>query len=129
MKPMNKQHILIAEDNPALAGVIKFNLERAGYQVSIARNGNQACQMAIAETFDLVISDQQMPGLNGIEVLSFLRSQADYRQTPFLMLTAKAMELDSNPLLEQLRISRLIAKPFSPAAIVREVDDIFVSHS
>ena len=51
--------VLVAEDNPALAGVVRFNLKRTGFEVTVARNGREALDMACRTPFDVVITDQQ----------------------------------------------------------------------
>ena len=113
--------ILVAEDNPALAAVIKFNLQQAGHQVMVVNDGQAALETAQLESFDMIVTDHQMPNLSGVEFCERLRDLKAYQATPILMLTAKALEMDFADLQERLGLCQLLAKPFSPAEVVRVV--------
>ena len=115
--------LLIAEDNPALGVVVQFNLERAGFKVTLAENGCEAWDLAQARDFQLVITDQQMPGMTGVELCQRLRGHPRYSQTPIIMLTAKGLELKLNDLKEQLRIAAVLPKPFSPRELIQKVTE------
>lgn len=117
------KHILVAEDNAALASVVRFNLERAGFQVTVAHNGRAAWEAVQDETFDLVITDQQMPEMTGCEFCAKFRSVDRFRDTPVIMLTAKGMELELPKLKAELGIAATFLKPFSPREIVAAVED------
>jgi CheY-like chemotaxis protein len=112
--------ILIAEDNVAMAQVLRFNLERAGYTVCVASDGRQALESAQEQHFDLVITDYQMPGMTGEELCRGLRELPEYRSTPVMMCTAKEFELDATYLSESLGVNNLIQKPFSPRQVVEQ---------
>ena len=120
---MNAQakSILVAEDSPALAAVIKFNLQQAGHEVTVACNGQEAWTYAQVGQFDLVVTDHQMPIMSGLELCEKLRSEQQYVDTPVLMLTAKALEIDFEAIRQRLGISALLSKPFSPSEVVRLV--------
>lgn len=113
--------ILIAEDNVAMAQVLRFNLQRAGYTVRVESDGQVALDVASREQFDLVITDYQMPGLNGEELCRGLRDLPGYGETPVLMCTAKGLELDPMYLHEELGVTSLVRKPFSPRQVVEKV--------
>lgn len=113
--------ILVAEDNPALAAVIKFNLQQAGYQVTVVNNGLSALDAAEAEPFDMVVTDHQMPNMSGIQLCERLRNLDAYGTIPILMLTAKALEMDFTTLQEKIGLCQLLPKPFSPSEVVRVV--------
>ncbi len=115
--------ILVAEDNPALAAVIKFNLQQAGHNVTVATNGQEAWSFAQVGKFDIVVTDHQMPIMSGLELCEKLRSEKRYIDTPVLMLTAKALEMDFESIRQRLGISALLSKPFSPSEVVRLVAD------
>lgn len=115
--------ILVAEDNPALAAVIKFNLQQAGHKVTVASNGQEAWSFAQVGRFDFVVTDHQMPIMSGLELCEKLRSEQRYVDTPVLMLTAKALEMDFESIRQRLGISALLSKPFSPSEVVRLVSD------
>lgn len=123
------KQILVAEDNAALASVVRFNLERAGFQVTVAANGRIAWEHAQDTQFDLIVTDQQMPEMTGCEFCHLLRGLEEYRETPVIMLTAKGMELELPRLKEELGISATFLKPFSPKEIVQAVDDYLAAVS
>lgn len=123
MKNEPTNRVLVVEDNSALAGVIRFNLVRAGLEIVIARNGREALDAACATTFDLVLTDEQMPEMCGTELCAALRKRAEYRATPIIMLTAKGLELDIDQLRERLGVTATLPKPFSPAELVSLVEE------
>lgn len=115
---------LIVDDNLALARVTQFALDRAGYETQTARNGRHALEVAQASQFDVVVTDQQMPEMTGIELCRALRSLPQYAERPIILLTAKGLELELPRLREELGISAVFSKPFSPGAVVRAVEDL-----
>lgn len=124
-----KRDILVAEDNPALAAVLRFNLQQAGYEVSVAKNGREALQLAGSQKFDFIITDHQMPMMSGIEFCDELRKHDWYSETPIIMLTAKALELKSEYVLREIKAIAMVSKPFSPSALVQTVDQHFSATS
>lgn len=117
-------HILVAEDNPALGSVIRFNLTRADYQVTLVRNGMAAWEAVQKTAFDLVVTDQQMPIMNGADFCQRMRELDPYHHTPVILLTAKGLELDAAELRDELGITAVVSKPFSPSRLVSEVKNL-----
>ena len=113
--------VLIVEDNVALARVTQFALTRAGFDARVARNGQLGLEAASAEDFDVVISDHQMPEMTGLELCRRLRGLPSYTATPIILLTAKGFELELPRLKEELDISAVFPKPFSPSGVVDAV--------
>jgi two-component system, chemotaxis family, chemotaxis protein CheY len=122
---VNKQQakILVCEDNMALSGVISFNLVRAGFEVVSVSNGRSALDALEKGSFDLVLSDQQMPMMTGIQLCENLRELPAHRNTPFILLTAKCMEIDFIRLQEKLGVSKALPKPFSPSELISCIED------
>ncbi len=118
-----KAKILVCEDNVALSGVICFNLVRAGFQVVTTSNGRLALDALQKDTFDLVLSDQQMPMMTGIQLCENLRQLPKHRRTPFILLTAKCMEIDFAKLHQTLGISAALPKPFSPSELINCIEE------
>ena len=116
--------ILIAEDNPALLRVTQFTIERAGFSVTTAVNGQLALEKLQSESFDLLISDQQMPRMTGIELISAARELPSCAHMPIILLTAKALELSHDQLARELGVAKVLGKPFSPVEISRLVQDL-----
>lgn len=117
------KHILVVEDNAAMATVIQFNLEKAGFHVSVARNGRVALDLAQEAEFDLVITDHQMPEMTGCELCERLRGMREYAHVPILLLTAKGLELDLPKFEQEFGVAMTFHKPFSPAEVVQAVED------
>ena len=117
------RHILVVEDNSALAGVITFNLQQAGHQVATARNGREAWQHVRENRVDLIITDHQMPEMSGTELCRRIREDDCYAGIPVIMLTAKSLEIDQFHIYEQLGVVTILPKPFSPAGLVKTVKE------
>jgi CheY-like chemotaxis protein len=112
MNPKSLQ-ILIAEDNVVFGDVIRFNLERAGFSVALARNGTEALQKLSTEEFDLLITDHEMPGIKGEELCRIVREELNIRSMKIVMCSAKGLELDRDMLNVRYGIATVLFKPFS----------------
>ena len=119
--------ILVAEDNLALSSVLRFNLERAGFNVTVAQNGREAWDFSQIDQFDLVLTDHQMPELTGVELCQRLREDERYARTPVIMLTAKGLELDLARLRDELGVAAVLPKPFSPIEMISTIEDCLAS--
>jgi two-component system phosphate regulon response regulator PhoB len=89
-----KPSVLVAEDEGALVTLLRYNLEREGYRVLEAADGEEALLVATEEKPDLVLLDWMLPQLSGIEVCRRLRSRQETRNVPIIMLTARGEESD-----------------------------------
>ena len=112
--------ILIVDDEPPIVDVLAYNLQRAGYQVVIARDGEEALAQARREQPDLVILDLMLPKLDGIEVCKALRRERDL---PIIMLTARDGEIDRVVGLE-LGADDYVVKPFSVRELMARVKNV-----
>jgi CheY-like chemotaxis protein len=109
----DKKKILIAEDSTVLGDVIRFNLQRSGFDVTLARNGNVAMQLLSTEKFDCLVTDFEMPGMNGEELCDHLRNVLKNHDIRIVMCSAKGMEMDREGLKSRLQIEEILFKPFS----------------
>ena len=91
---MSKPSVLVAEDESALITLLRYNLEREGYRVLEAQDGEEALLLAAEEKPDLVLLDWMLPQLSGIEVCRRLRGRQETRNVPIIMLTARGEEGD-----------------------------------
>lgn len=123
----NAPRILVAEDNRVLADVLRFNLQRAGFAVTVALNGTIAIAHLQQEVFDLLITDFQMPGVNGEQLCQFVREELKLDQLPILMCSAKGLELDIESLKSEYGVSQVIDKPFSMRQIVALAQTLIAS--
>jgi len=89
-----KPSVLIAEDEGALVTLLRYNLEREGYRVLEAKDGEEALLVAAEEKPDLILLDWMLPQLSGIEVCRRLRTRLETRNMPIVMLTARGEETD-----------------------------------
>jgi DNA-binding response OmpR family regulator len=117
------KRILVAEDDIAMGGVIRFNLEKAGFEVTVARCGRTAWNLLSEHSYDLLISDFQMPGMTGGELCQRMQQDAKLSQIPVILLTAKGYELDKSMLRHQLARSTVFFKPFSPRELIQTVQE------
>lgn len=106
--------ILVVDDEPKIARLARDYLEKNGYRVVTAADGQSALTTARRETPDLIILDLMLPGIDGREVCKILRRESD---VPIIMLTALAEEVDQITGLE-IGADDYITKPFSPRALV-----------
>lgn len=105
-------HVLVVEDEAALADLLKYNLEKEGYRVSVANDGEEALVVADESAPDLVVLDWMLPKAPGIEVCRRLRARQDTRNTPIVMLTARTEESDRIRGLD-VGADDYLTKPFS----------------
>jgi two-component system response regulator VicR len=112
--------ILVVDDEPPIVDVLAYNLQRANYQVSIARDGQEALDKAHQEQPDLIILDLMLPRLDGLEVCRALRRECD---VPIIMLTARDAEVDRVVGLE-LGADDYVVKPFSVRELMARVKNV-----
>ena len=109
--------ILIVDDEPKIARLVRDYLENAGFAVTVARDGREALMRARTERPDLIVLDLGLPGIDGLDVTRALRRDAG---VPIIMLTARAAETDRVVGLE-LGADDYVTKPFSPRELVARV--------
>ena len=117
---MLKQKILVVDDECNIIELVKFNLEREGYQVITAENGDEALELARLERPDLMVLDIMLPGKDGLSVCRAINSDPETKNIPVIMLSAKAEEFDKVLGLE-LGADDYMTKPFSPRELVARV--------
>src|SRR5262245_19379869 len=117
------KRVLVVEDNAPLLCLIRVTLEKAGLVVVAAHDGAAAWAILKEAPFDLVVTDYQMPGMNGFELCKRMRTDARLASTPVMLLTAKMFELDVSELQKELGIFMVVPKPFSPRELTRLVQD------
>ncbi|EMI21475.1 two-component response regulator [Rhodopirellula maiorica SM1] len=122
-----KRRILITEDNRVLGDVLRFNLERSGFDVTVALDGAEAMDLIDGQSFDLLITDYQMPNVDGAELCHYIRQNRSLDGMFIIMCSAKGMELDREQLREQWDIAKLVLKPFSVREIVAVVNDLLTA--
>jgi DNA-binding response OmpR family regulator len=114
--------ILICDDEPHIALAVGMKFKNAGYQVQTARNGQEAWESILRDAPNLLITDCTMPRMDGVELCRRIRMLPNLQCMPIFLLTARGLELDPFVINEELRISKLILKPFSPRELFRDVE-------
>lgn len=117
---MSGEKVLVVDDEEDILELLRFNLSREGYRVSCAVSGEDALKMVRSEIPDLIVLDLMLPGIDGLEVARELKTRADTRAIPILMLTAKGEESDVVIGLE-LGADDYVTKPFSIKILVARV--------
>jgi len=112
--------VLIADDEPNILITLEFLLQRAGYQVLLARDGDEALQAIQAQRPDLVLLDVMMPRRSGFEVCQAVRADEALAATRILMLTAKGRDTDQAKGLA-LGADAYVTKPFSTKDLLAQV--------
>ena len=112
--------ILIVEDDEKSLYLVRFLLEKAGFTVVEAGDGEEALEKAAEETPNLILMDMQLPKLDGYEATRRIKADARLRQIPVIALTAYAMKGDREKTLAAGCLS-YIEKPIDPATFVEEV--------
>ncbi len=98
------KQILVVETDSSLRHVLAFNLEKAGFEVTLAQDATRALQLVEREQFDLVITDYCMPYYSGTDFVRKLRESEAYADTPVVLWTAKAEELSSEHLRDECSV-------------------------
>jgi len=109
---LQPKHILIVDDEPHVTCLLKKRLEKAGYSVATAFNGEDALVAIQEQAPDLILSDYQMPGCNGLDLAKRLFAEATTSQIPVLMLTARGHKIEDTE-IKQTNIQQIVPKPFS----------------
>jgi len=117
---MARERILIVDDEKDIFKLVRYNLDRNGYQVDVATSGEEALAKARGKLPDLIILNLMLPGVDGIEVCRKLKSDVKTQRIPIVMLTAKPADADVVSGLE-LGAEDYVAKPFSPRVLIARV--------
>jgi len=117
---MKRQKAVVIEDEPDILEVIDYNLEREGFRVLGASDGEVGLELARSENPDVVLLDLMLPGLDGIEVCRRLKSDDLTRSIPIIMVTAKGEESDI-VLGLGMGADDYVTKPFSPKELLARV--------
>lgn len=114
--------VLVVDDEPSIVTLLTFNLEKEGYKVTSASDGQKGLDLALEETFDFIILDVMLPSIDGMAITQKLRQEKI--ETPILMLTAKDEQVDRIIGLE-IGADDYLTKPFSPREVLARMKAIF----
>ncbi|TDG00747.1 response regulator transcription factor [Paenibacillus piri] len=115
------QKILVIEDEPTLSRLLSYNLSQDGYETKVVDHGSEGLQAALQQSFDLIVLDIMLPGMNGFEILSKLRQKGN--KTPVIILTARNAE---DEVVQGLKYGAddYITKPFGVAELLARVSAV-----
>ena len=116
-------NILAVDDSSSMRQMVVFTLKGAGYQVVEAADGQEALNKAKAQSFDLIITDVNMPIMDGITFIKHLRGEPNYKFTPMLMLTTESSS-DKKAAGKAAGATGWIVKPFNPDQLLNTVKKV-----
>ena len=120
---MSKERILIVEDDKHISKLVKYNLEKAGFECTVATTGEKALEILDKEPVDLIILDIMLPKMDGFQTCKQIKQEKKLSALPIIMLTAKSEEVDRVVGFE-LGADDYVVKPFSPRELVLRVKAI-----
>jgi DNA-binding response OmpR family regulator len=112
--------ILIVDDEPHMLRLTELSLRKGGFQICLARSGEEALEIAEKEKPDLIVMDLVMPGTDGLTALKELKSRPPSASTPVIMLTVRGQAFTRKE-AEESGAALYLTKPFSPAQLLAEV--------
>lgn len=115
--------VLLCDDEIHILRTAEIKVRASGYDVRTASDGQQAWELIQAELPDIVVTDVQMPRLDGLQLVARIRSNPATADLPVLMLTAKGFELGGKNLIDRGQVSAILPKPFSPRELVRLIGE------
>lgn len=119
MKPL----ALVVDDEPHIRRVAELAMQSIGCEVETACDGEQAWSLIQCRGPSVLVSDVQMPKMNGVELIQLVRESSESRDIPIVLLTAKGFELSQDD-SELIKSCNIMCKPFSPAALARHVYEV-----
>lgn len=113
--------VLLCDDETHILRAAEFKLRRAGFEVECVRDGLEAWEAIERSRPAMLVTDFQMPRLDGIELCRRVRGVPELADLPIVLLTAKGFELSEDRLADELRLVALVTKPFSPRELLNLV--------
>jgi type IV pilus assembly protein PilB len=118
-----KERVLVVEDSTTIASVVKYFLELEGFEVLVAKNGNSGLKAAKRDLPDVIVTDYDMPGMDGITMVKALRAEASTREIAVLMLTSEqSVEREAQAL--EAGVDDYILKPVEPRRLAARVRSV-----
>jgi len=114
MSDATASNVLLVDDELHILRVAEFKLKQQGYQVTCASDGEEAWEQFQKQVPDIVVTDLQMPRLDGLQLITRIRENPGTESLPVILLTAKGFELTHTETFERHGVFDVVAKPFSP---------------
>ena len=119
----DKKRILLVEDEPQMAELIKMRLESQPYEVYVIHDGKEGYEMAKMRNPDLIILDLMLPSMDGYKICGLLKRDGRYAKIPVLIFTAKAQEEDRQ-LAQEAGADAYMTKPFEAKALLAKIEEL-----
>jgi len=120
---MLNRKVLVVDDEIHIVHVVAIKLRSNGFEVITASNGQEAFEKACEQLPDIVVTDIQMPVMDGLQLVAKLRESDKTKDIPVIMLTGRSFTIEKEQ-KEQLQISDCLGKPFSPKELLKKIEDI-----
>lgn len=121
------KRILVVDDSAAMRMMIISSIESLGeIEVTEASNGFEALRILPLQTFDLIITDINMPTINGLEIINFVRNRPNYKEIPVVIVTTEKAQKDKDKGMA-LGANAYIVKPFDPENLKKIVSDLLIT--
>ena len=120
---MAERKVLVVDDEFHIVQVVAIKLRNNGFEVLTADNGAEAYKLACEHNPDVIVTDYQMPGMTGIELIEKLRQNESTAEAPVLMLTARGFAIDDQQ-KETLNVAACLSKPFSPREVLQSIEQV-----
>ena len=116
--------VLLCDDEVHILRAAEIKVSQAGFEVRMTHDGQEAWDAILEDRPDVVVTDLQMPRVDGFELIRRIRDNPATKDLPILMLTAKGLELAHQEMAEKWGVAAVLAKPFSPRELVRLIDQV-----
>ncbi len=120
---MAEKKALIVDDEIHIIQVVAIKLRNNGFEVVTADNGQKALDLALEQKPDVIVSDYQMPVMDGLGLIENLRKHEQTAAIPVIMLTARDFAIEEE-IIEQFKISACLSKPFSPRELLAKIEEV-----
>jgi two-component system alkaline phosphatase synthesis response regulator PhoP len=125
---MINKKVLVADDEIHIVQVVAMKFRNNGFEVVTAENGTDAYKICCEEKPDIIVTDYQMPGMTGIELVEKLRQNPEFAEIPVIILTARGFAIEDDQ-KDKLGIAEFLSKPFSPKELLMHVENVLANSS
>jgi CheY-like chemotaxis protein len=122
----DKVHVLVVEDEPSMQILLRYILNRAGYDITLATNGPEAKELLLKHSFDLICSDVMMSGIDGIQLCTWVNEQPALRDIPFVILSSRAQH-GERELGMRAGADAYLTKPFDVEELLETLRSLLVA--
>ena len=116
--------VLIIEDDPAISAVIKYHLNKEGYNAVVSKDGDRIIELIEEQNPDLIILDWMLPGISGIDIITKIREDKNHQNLPIIMISSRSEDLDKVAGLSRGADDYMV-KPFTPVELIARIHAIF----